>query len=287
MTSIKWKSLEGAETQRIRVDQQAQAEKDFAEGLVRVAGFQYKDEPELQEIISECIAEARSSIGYDHIISTGKNWRYDSQPSPAYEQLMEWGANHGTTNPARKCNREWANQERHTIAKACFAAQKASAEQEPIRVHTQFYKDAELLDQKYSKSGHNSYWHSDVELFARAGAAWIKDRLNGQCDFLVGHADAPGTGPNSELLHTSPQGDERKQINQAFDMLLGAIKDKGLLHERGLQVELAATHDVSTHHRSGQVESVDDATAYGTSTASEISSEGSVGSQTSRNRGIE
>lgn len=98
--------------------------------------------------------------------------------------------------------------------------------------YTKFYRDAKAIDKSYSKSGHG-YWSSDVELLARAGAAYIKDKAAEKGirnDYLTGHADqAPETAPDGTLIYTSPQGEERKRINKAFDAMFEKLKEKALL----------------------------------------------------------
>lgn len=97
-------------------------------------------------------------------------------------------------------------------------------------VDTKFFDDACIIDTNYSKMGHG-YWNSDVELFARAWACYLKDKLLEKGivdDYLVGHADtAPVINPiTKELVFTSPQGKERENINKAFDNLIKTLKDE-------------------------------------------------------------
>ncbi len=103
---------------------------------------------------------------------------------------------------------------------------------------TEYYNDAVQLDKGYSKAG-QGYWQSDVELFARAFAAYVYDKLPGPSDYLVGHSElkAPITGEDEkQWIYTSPQGEERKMINKAIDEMIDAIKEHGLLHNRKTHV---------------------------------------------------
>ncbi|MCF7995274.1 MAG: hypothetical protein K9L88_10590 [Chromatiaceae bacterium] len=77
------------------------------------------------------------------------------------------------------------------------------------------------------------YWSSTREMAARAFQAWCEDRLSGQQrrnDYLSAKADNrfyndPIFGP----VKPFPEGDERELINQAFDELVGAMREHGTL----------------------------------------------------------
>ena len=65
---------------------------------------------------------------------------------------------------------------------------------------TEFYKKSKEMDESYSKDFHG-YWHSDIEMFARLFACYVKDKLKEQgmrSDYLCGHAEASGAIPNAE-----------------------------------------------------------------------------------------
>lgn len=89
---------------------------------------------------------------------------------------------------------------------------------------TKFYKDARYFDANYSKST-NGYWASDVELFARAFACYVSDKLNHNSDYLCGHANV---GSDGEHL-TYPVNEEREEFNQKFDILIDYIKEINLV----------------------------------------------------------
>lgn len=82
-----------------------------------------------------------------------------------------------------------------------------------------------------SKGGHG-YWDSSEELFARAFACYVKDKLCGRNDYLVGHADTCSIkNSKGEIIYAYPVGDERKYFNQMFDDLFEELKDLGYLHD--------------------------------------------------------
>ncbi|MCI5805053.1 MAG: DUF3991 domain-containing protein, partial [Clostridium sp.] len=98
---------------------------------------------------------------------------------------------------------------------------------------TEYYNNAVQLDKRYSKAG-QGYWKSDVELFARAFAAYVHDKLPGPSDYLVGHSEIKepiAVKDEQQWIYTSPQGEERRAINQAMDEMIDAIKEHGLLHQ--------------------------------------------------------
>ncbi len=113
------------------------------------------------------------------------------------------------------------------------------------REATEFYRDAKLIDASYSKSGHD-YWQSEKELFARAFACYIKDKLSpDRSDYLCGHAELPPTrvGKNfDKTAYTYPRGEERERINAAFDRAFEYLKEKGLFHEREPEKEHKIIH---------------------------------------------
>lgn len=106
---------------------------------------------------------------------------------------------------------------------------------EPARVETDFYRDSKTFDTVHSKTN-NGYWASKVEMFARAFACYVTDKLEGKSDYLSGHSEnaVSMAVKNGEavVIKAIPQGSERAAINQCFDKLFVELKDKGLLHHR-------------------------------------------------------
>lgn len=94
------------------------------------------------------------------------------------------------------------------------------------RIATGFYISAKKMDGEYT-----GYWGSNVELFARAFACYIKDKLaekGMQNDYLCGHCESAGTS-----------GEERVRINEAFDEMFAVLKERGIFH--------AVNHEVVTN----------------------------------------
>lgn len=87
---------------------------------------------------------------------------------------------------------------------------------------TQYLSDAKKLD----KQRGSAYWATTRELFARAGAAYVNDRLeslDARSDYLVygsdeaRHLDHPVGNPN-------PAGADRQQFNGLFDRLMAEYR---------------------------------------------------------------
>lgn len=96
-------------------------------------------------------------------------------------------------------------------------------------VNTKFYADAKQLDIQFSEDAFG-YWSSDVELFARAGACYIKDKLaeKGITDnYLCGHADQRGIEQkDGTVIYSQPIGADRKRIDDAFDTFFSEANEK-------------------------------------------------------------
>ena len=98
--------------------------------------------------------------------------------------------------------------------------------------HTSYYKDSISFDGYYEKSGHG-YWASACELFARAFACYLTDKLaekGYRNDYLCGHSDTYVSKDSSgNPIYAFPRGEERKRINQAISELIDDLKQLGLL----------------------------------------------------------
>ena len=91
---------------------------------------------------------------------------------------------------------------------------------------SKYYTDSVKYGSYTSKSGHG-YWSSDCELFARAFACYVKDRLSGENDYLCGHAEANyGKDDDGNNIYAFPRGEERKYINEKFDLFFKDMINK-------------------------------------------------------------
>lgn len=119
--------------------------------------------------------------------------------------------------------------------------QKEIDKGEPIRVETDFYKNARKLDTLYSKDS-SGYWAENHEMAARAFACYLHDKLAEQGiknDYLTGHAFF------DEM--TYPSKEERQEINKAFDEVVEYMKDLEIIHDKDRDIEIAdISHDMAT-----------------------------------------
>lgn len=103
-------------------------------------------------------------------------------------------------------------------------------------VCTDFYNNSKVFDEEFSKSD-KGYWQSNVEMFARAFACYVHDKIDGRSDYLCGHSEMAvvertNNKGETEVIKAIPVGEERKRINHEFDKLIDTLKDRGLLHHR-------------------------------------------------------
>lgn len=130
---------------------------------------------------------------------------------------------------------------------------------------TQFYRDAKALDGAYSTTGNQKgsnkkglYWSSETEMFARAFASYVYDKL-GESDYLVGHSEDnyPITKKDGTetTVSISPQGKERERINDAFDKLFERLKEMEILHDSGRELPKEQTNTVQKDAQEEQIQS--------------------------------
>lgn len=125
----------------------------------------------------------------------------------------------------------FATEDKYSIMKSVVDAMKYKTDSEGRTVKTDFLTNAQELDGEYSTSGNQKgstekgYWSSDVELFARAFACYVHDKLaehGMRNDYLCGH---------SEAGKCSPHGEERAVINREIDKVFVQLRERGLMHE--------------------------------------------------------
>lgn len=106
------------------------------------------------------------------------------------------------------------------------------------KVQTEFYTNSIRFDREFSRSSHG-YWQSTIEMFARAFACYVKDKVEeagGRSDYLCGHADLAvsmtvNRKGEPEVIKAFPEGEERLTLNRCFDELILELKEMELLHD--------------------------------------------------------
>ena len=89
---------------------------------------------------------------------------------------------------------------------------------EAFRKSSRYAKDASKLDEQRA----SPYWNTTIELFARAGAAYVQDKieeLGGRSDYLVyGAGDDRRVGGMD--VSPNPSGEDRQALRACFDALM-------------------------------------------------------------------
>lgn len=96
-------------------------------------------------------------------------------------------------------------------------------------VRTDFYTNSRYFDKNFA-SEKDGYWSSNKEMFARAFACYVRDKLtemNIKSDYLVGHSECATDNGKFAI----PMEKEREFINQKFDELFEVLKSKKVFAE--------------------------------------------------------
>lgn len=82
----------------------------------------------------------------------------------------------------------------------------------------------------FSKTTHG-YWQSNQEMFARAFACYVKDKLNNnRNDYLCGHAELNYIEDKNDIVKAFPTLEERKEINLVMDDFISELKELNIFH---------------------------------------------------------
>lgn len=115
-----------------------------------------------------------------------------------------------------------------------YSKELYNKEPEQRQIHTDFYRNASVLDSNKTKN----YWATPHELFARAFEMYVADKLaekSNENRYLVSAWKlAESAGVDDPILKAIieqadkryPRGDERKAINKAFETLIREIQTK-------------------------------------------------------------
>lgn len=106
---------------------------------------------------------------------------------------------------------------------------------EVYTIKTDFYENSKRFDEFASKT-EQGYWSSNCEMFARAFACYVMDKLDNRSDYLCGHANSVigftvEKDGNMREIQAYPIGEEREKINQCMDELVRELKEKNILHD--------------------------------------------------------
>ena len=122
-----------------------------------------------------------------------------------------------------------------------------------MRLRSDFYNGSRRFGELHHKDG--DYWDSTIEMAARAFACYVADKTGKHNDYLSAHSDTAATldvdkNGNVSVVRAYPTGQERVQINAAFDQLFAALKEDGFLHQQG---EVTKPDIIQYQRRPGEV----------------------------------
>ena len=124
---------------------------------------------------------------------------------------------------AQKLKKECEGIVRSCLTDIFSVLTKPEKEMKEVREMTDFYRNSKKFDEINAKED-KGYWSSDVEMFARAFACYVKDKLEEQGirnDYLCGHADsAVSMDEKGKIVKAYPCGEERAMINAAMDKVM-------------------------------------------------------------------
>lgn len=132
-------------------------------------------------------------------------------------------------------------EDREAIGYRLYALKPSATQNvQKMRLRSDFYNNSRRFGELHQKDG--DYWDSTVEIAARAFACYVADKTGKHNDYLSAHSDSAVTldmDKNGNLIpvRAYPVGQERTDINAAFDRLIDALKADGFLHERGETVK--------------------------------------------------
>lgn len=109
------------------------------------------------------------------------------------------------------------------------------------KTDSDYFKGSLEFDRNFTKHGYG-YWHSSVEMFARAFDCYITDKLkenNRVSDYLTCHANSYVTEDyeTGKPVYAIPVGEERKAINACFDKMFAMLKERKLLQAQTMYEE--------------------------------------------------
>jgi len=103
--------------------------------------------------------------------------------------------------------------------------------------HTKFFNDSWELHERYARTVHGRHC-DNCERMARAFECYVADKLEkegNQSQYLTSHSeDVVFIKENGEKIYWGPEGKERKEINQRFDLMFCELKEIGIIHYKGV-----------------------------------------------------
>ena len=179
-------------------------------------------------LMSQNILESVSTFTGAEYVKYRRNDSVLTKPEvEILSQLRKEVSGHGIPKDAKRNICFWAAE--------INRLQEETKSKEPVvrRVKTDFYKGSIAFDDIHSRAGHG-YWQSQCEMFARAFDCYIADKFKDaglKSQYLSAYADSfVSVDTTGEKVAAIPQGEERKLLNEKFDILISDLKERGILH---------------------------------------------------------
>lgn len=234
--AMKYKVASEDEIKAMHQENYDKAVKNFNDTMERmIPDSSLTDELKAEKatIIKELMDKTKE--GFEFIEHNFTRRDVKSSPSPAINKLADFINKNSKSYKMDNHNKLAVCYRLNSISSAQNILNEPINNERPVKIETDFYKDAQAIDDNYSKSGHD-YWKSNKEMAARAFACYIKDKLAEQGirnDYLCGHAEtAPALVGDGKVAYTYPRGQERDTINAAFDKVIAELKTLGIIHEK-------------------------------------------------------
>lgn len=222
LEAMEWKTLSVEEVRSQRKANSKKYQDRFAVQIRHDFDYENKTEPE-QIAIDTAIAECITS--------------FDAEEHRKYQEDERTFSYHAILDAlSEKLNFEPSLHlhDMDSLLNLAYLFSEESYPAKPQKVRSEYYTNSAEMDKLYSKND-KGYWASSVEMFARAFACYVEDKLApNRSDYLCGHAEsAVGIAQNGEPIYAYPRGEERKTINAAFDTLFTTLKEREILHVKG------------------------------------------------------
>lgn len=217
-------TTETVDAAKARIEATAKASKDRLNSYIERNGLKdaVKDDAKAQSALDAIIAGERGEyIEWPALKGKRKPQGFTSEHVKVLADKLGW-------------NFDRAYDLNLTLAGHSAAQEALKIEPELRKIHTEYYREASRLD----AGKKDAYWTTPHELFARAFEMYVADKIanaDGRNDYLVAawkQAEEIKTGNAfaDEILNEAkkryPQGNERKAINDAFDVLFKEIQTK-------------------------------------------------------------
>lgn len=116
-----------------------------------------------------------------------------------------------------------------------YREERNPGNEETKEVLTDYMNNSMKMDGRYSRESFG-YWSSPCEMFARAGACYLNDRLKeygGRSGYLCGHSESyvfvhSLPDGSKETIKAIPSGTERTAINNAMEDMITDLRERGL-----------------------------------------------------------